>query len=362
MSQQSRQQGEISTDQLTMALQAADALPRDRRVALLTGEEMSGGFLSRTIRLRVAYDEPAPLSPTSLVGKFPADDDQVRAVAGFMGMYSREVSFYRQLAGNARIALPQCFVAEVNNEDNSFQLVLEDIPGAVVHNQDVGCDRDDARLALIQVARLHAAYWGAAELAEIGWLNRLDLVRARQWQEMFGFAWGSFIDLDGVDLRPDQIAVGDRLAAADMAQLVGHHESPLTAVHNDFHLGNLLYVGSGAHRRVVTVDWQMVSHAPALVDVAFFLGRMPTERRRAMQTDLVRDYHTALLAGGVTDYSWDQCWLDYQRSTWFGVLSAVMALAVNPLTPEHLTRHARKIGRFIDQVVDHDALRFLSQE
>jgi len=274
-------------------------------------------------------------------------------------MYAREAQFYRGLAKDAEIRGPQGYVADLDTETQSFELLLEDISGAVVHDQDLGCDREDARLALDQAARLHAAYWNAGALDGYSWLNRLDQTRARQWQEMFGFAWRSFVERDGVELRPDQIAVGDTLACSDMAYWMCEHKSPLTLVHTDFHLGNLLFVGAGEDREVVTVDWQMVAQAPALVDVAFFLGRLPTDTRRGMERDLVAEYHRTLVAAGVTGYTWEACWADYQRWTWFGVLSAVMASVVNPLTPQDLPRYTRKVARFLDQVVDHDALRFL---
>jgi hypothetical protein len=38
------------------------------------------------------------------------------------------------------------------------------------------------------------------------------------------------------------------------------------------------------------------------------------ERRALMEKDLVRRYHASLLASGVRDYGWNECWNDYRRS------------------------------------------------
>ena len=70
-------------------------------------------------------------------------------------------------------------------------------------------------------------------------------------------------------------------------------------------------------------------------------------------------YHQALCDGGVQAYEWDQCWLDYQRCTWFGVLSAVVASATTALTAEEAHRYAAKVNRYLEQARDHDATRFL---
>jgi hypothetical protein len=61
----------------------------------------------------------------------------------------------------------------------------------------------------------------------------------------------------------------------------------------------------------------------------------------------------------VQSYDWDQCWLDYQRCTWFGVLSAVVASATTALTAKEAHRYSAKVTRYLEQARDHDATRFL---
>ena len=46
---------------------------------------------------------------------------------------------------------------------------------------------------------------------------------------------------------------------------------------------------------------------------------------RAHEDALVRDYHRGLEAAGVTGYDWEQCWTDYRRGTFAGLLMAVAA-------------------------------------
>ena len=51
---------------------------------------------------------------------------------------------------------------------------------------------------------------------------------------------------------------------------------------------------------------------------------LPEDRRRNERA-LVREYHAQLLASGVGGYSSDQCFDDYRRSTFGGVVMAVVA-------------------------------------
>jgi len=323
---------------------------------------MSGGFLSETVRLLLHYGEPTQ-APTSLVAKCPAENTQARGVAAFLGMYEREVQFYRELAPRLDLRVPRCYLHRLE-VDGDFTLLLEDVAGATMHDQDAGCGLDDARLALDAAATLHGAFWNDPQLAALPWLNRFGEAEAGMWQEMYRHAWPAFLGRDGVRLDPTLTALGDRLAASDIPEWISRHGGPLSLAHTDFHLSNLLYRGGsrgGDVREAVVLDWQLVAEAPPLVDVAFFLGRLPTEARRTSEEDLVRFYHRRLAAGGVYGYGWQQCWTDYQRWTWFGVLSAVVASVAYPLGEADLPRYTRKVARFLRAVHDHDAVRFLSR-
>ena len=60
----------------------------------------------------------------------------------------------------------------------------------------------------------------------------------------------------------------------------------------------------------------MVTSARGVVDVAEWIrGQLDPKIRRAVEPDLIRTYHDALLAHGVQEYAIDQCLADYQLAT-----------------------------------------------
>jgi len=60
--------------------------------------------------------------------------------------------------------------------------------------------------------------------------------------------------------------------------------------------------------------------------VSYFLGAgLVPEQRRVHEEDLVREYHDRLRAGGVADYSWDNCMTEYRRYAYAGYVMAVGA-------------------------------------
>jgi aminoglycoside/choline kinase family phosphotransferase len=341
------------------ALLTSESLSRilGRRVTGVTVSEVTGGLIARTVRLRLDYGESAPDAPRSLVAKVPAVEELPRMLAKAAGLYTREVLFYRKLAPTLDMRVPHCYFGEIDDDGERFLLLLEDIADSTVHDQDEEWPADDVLLAIRQLALLHSSRWNDPDLTSAGWLNRLDGEQLPAWEGLFRAAWKDFTGRDEVVLDPDLLALGERFAAAGFDTWVGGYRGPLSLAHADFHVSNLLYrTGADGRREIVTVDWQMAMHAPPLIDVAYFLGRMPIASRRACERDLVAAYHDALAVDG---YSWERCWEDYERWSWYGVVSALIAVVGTPLSPEEAHLYSYKVTRYLTQVADHDSARFL---
>ena len=81
-----------------------------------------------------------------------------------LGIYEREIRFYRELAPRLGGPLAACHVAAFEPEGGWFTLLLEDAAPAVQGDQIAGCTVEEARLAVHELARLHAPVFGDPEL------------------------------------------------------------------------------------------------------------------------------------------------------------------------------------------------------
>ena len=117
-----------------------------------------------------------------------------------MGMYAREVRFYRRLAPRISVRTPRCFLSELDEETGEFTLLLEDIADVEVHDQDHECPDADVCLALDQAARLHASYWNEPGLAEADWLIQLTAAGAGLWHGLYQQAWQALQSWEGASL------------------------------------------------------------------------------------------------------------------------------------------------------------------
>ena len=127
--------------------------------------------------------------------------------------------------------------------------------------------------------------------------------------------WERFLDKLSVPVTQELLAAGDvcrrYLRAVSVAM---YTEPPRTLIHNDVQGDNLLVAEDGEPSLAV-VDWQLVTAARPVLDLARFLvGYLDTAERRRHENRLLEIYHSVLTEHGVTDYSLEQCGDDYRMA------------------------------------------------
>ena len=161
----------------------------------------------------------------------------------------------------------------------------------------------------------------------------------------------------GGQLQPDtrRLCTGleDDLARYWTAPLLGR-----TLVHGDHRADNLLF-GPDPEPPVV-VDWGGFAEGAAMSDVAYFLGgSLLPHHRRETEGDLVRRYWDDLVALGVDDLPWDDCWRQYRIHAFSGLSMAVLASVSVRRTPRGDQMFLAMAERHAEQMRDHHAVELL---
>ena len=314
----------VTPEWLTDVLRYAGAIGDDTKVASFDSAAIGTGQVGANIRYRLTYDGTDSTGPATIVCKF-ASRDAVSAATGIATLtYETEVAFYRELAHTIDISHPRCYFAELRSGTADVVVVMEDLAPAEQGDQIAGCSVEQATLAVDEAAKLHGPRWGDPALHELAWLDRSS--NSGGMAGMFGAIWEAFVERYRSTLDPVTLEAGPQLVALVPA-LSAARPSALTPVHTDYRLDNMLFGTAEGGRPLTVVDWQTVQLGVGPSDVAYFLGNaVEPAVRRSCERDLVAGYHRRLVDDyGVDDYSFDQCWDDYVRSSYASMIMAVFA-------------------------------------
>jgi hypothetical protein len=320
----------------------------DGPVEISSIERIGTGQMSQNHR--VAY-QGTDGSERTVVVKLASDDPASRSTGIGLGAYLREITFYRELAPRIGGPVVRCHLAEYDDAEGWFTLVLDDIVPAVQGDQIKGCSVEEARTALVALARVHAPVLGDLAVGSAPWLNQPNPLN----HALLSAVFAGFLERYAERLNPDHIRVCERL----IPSVDGWFEDrrpPLGLVHGDYRLDNLLFGDGTCH----VVDWQTVSWGPAMLDASYFLGNgLLVEDRRAHEQELVRAYYDALLEHGVSAFAWDTCWEEYRRQVFYNLVMAICASMIVQRTDRGDDMFVASVERAAQQAIDLDSVQLL---
>lgn len=273
----------------------------ENRLTGFDAEVVGTGQVGENVRCRLHWEHGSGPNgpPASLILKLPSSDPISRATGGATRSYIREVGFYRDVATEVDIRIPQVHHLWEDRDDNRFLLVMEDIHPATTGDQLAGCTPDQCELAVDAAAALHGSTWGRSDLGDLDWVDVPTPERAAERADLFAAVFPGFVDRYRDRLSADDLAFGHWLAA-NYPAWQDSRGATQCLVHGDFRLDNVLFGQGESAPPMTTVDWQTVSIGPALNDVAYFLsGAMAADDLAEREADLLARYRRGLAARGV---------------------------------------------------------------
>lgn len=170
-------------------------------------------------------------------------------------MFRSEVRFYREIAPVIGVRVPECYRSEDTAEGTV--LVLEDLS-----SWQSGADP----LAAARLLSLMHRTWAGQAHLRWPWLRPAGAA-AELVEELFTQVWPDLAGRD--DLPPEVRALGERLVGrvTESERAIGA-AGPLTLVHGDASAQNMR---TGPGGELVLLDWEDVSAAPGVLDLAWLL-------------------------------------------------------------------------------------------
>jgi hypothetical protein len=349
-----RRPGAVDADWLTAVLRQGGV---DAQVKGFRAANVGTGQIGESVRFEIDYVRSGNDAPASLVGKFPSSGEQSRATGVALGNYIREVRFYQQLAPNALIHTPRCYFTDVDEATSEFVLMMEDLAPAEQGDQLRGVTLEQARLAVIEAAKLHASHWGDVGLDELPWVSNTKAAPpSAATGDTVANLWRGFKQRYGPRLRPAWAEAGDRLTARFTA-IAQQHDGPRCLTHNDYRPDNMMFGTPQGGHPLTVLDWQSFAYGAGPTDLAYFLaGALPPDVRRAHEPAFLALYLDTLTRHGVGGYGMDDLRRHYGQGAYLLFLTAFFASMIVTQTDRGDEMFLQMIGGAVEHMQDHGAL------
>jgi hypothetical protein len=308
---------------LTAALRSVDRLGDATSVTAIDLAPIGdvAGVFGTVHRVTPTYEGPLTGDePTTLVAKFPTDMPDNKAVGVALNFYSKEILALREVAPNTPgLDHARLVYADMDAAEGRFALLIDEVVGRTVGDQLAGATNTQTRAVMSALATLHARWWGDEALSTAEWLPRSDhpvqmavvpgIMRAAM--PILAEQWADRLGAEAID-------IGHRVADQYERLLTRAAERARTFAHTDARAVNIFFGDDG----VTFIDWQLALWSSPMQDVHYFLSSSITaDAWDAWGMDMLRHYHDELVAGGVTDYPWDELWDDFRLFALAGLVA-----------------------------------------
>lgn len=226
-----------------------------------------------------------------------------------------EVLFYRFVALRTPGPLLHCYDSAFSPERGRLHLLLEDVSDTHYSEppSQLPPTRKNCELIVQALADVHAAWWEQPPWDVIGGSlpDRAEVDRRIQEVRERIALFTNFLD-DRLSAKRRDTYQAVLAALPDLYRRLMLRRA-YTVVHDDIHIGNVLFPRDPTVDTVRIIDWQTWHIDLAPKDLAHMMAIFWfPEQRRSLERLLLGRYYDRLCENGVVDYSWDQCWNDYR--------------------------------------------------
>jgi hypothetical protein len=303
---------DIDAAWLTAALRSVGKLEPDVTVTAVAVEPIGTvvGVFGTVHRVRPTYSATTAAPPT-MVAKFPTDMADNKAVGMTLNFYDKEIRVIRDVLPDTPVDAAQLVYAAVDAEAGRYALLIDEVVDRTVGDQVVGCTPAQGHTVMRALAKLHARWWDDDALSAEPWMWRADHpVQMAVVPAIMQAAMPAIAATKSHVVSAEAIALGERITAQFPSIIERCAAGSRTLNHTDTRAVNLFF--DDAADNVTFIDWQLCIWASPMQDVQYFCSSSITGEVWDEHGDaFLRTYLDALVACGVSDYSWDQLWSDF---------------------------------------------------
>lgn len=305
---------QVTAEWLSTVLQRRGALEHGAVASFAV--ESGGGNWSANASLLLTYTEDARGAlPQRLFLKMVDADTGDGETFG-----DSEVTYYtRDYVDVPQAPLLRCYDATFSEELLRYHLLLQDVSQTHVMAIEKEPSPDFALALAGGLAAMHARWWGAARLAEIGEPVH-GAAHIQRFVDIAEPGVESILGCCADELKPHWPATLRDLYARHPQALIARAQDPtangFTVIHGDAGPYNILVPREGLQPLYVIdrqpFDWSLTTWL-GVYDLAYCAFHYwDVDTRRRLEMPMLRHYHQELSRHGVAGYTWEQLYDDYR--------------------------------------------------
>jgi hypothetical protein len=356
---------DITSEWLTAALRSGGCLENDVHITGLQRRPVGEGvgMLGLIEVVTPTYSSNSTRAPASVVVKYPTEVEANLVVATTFNVYQREVLFCQKVGPRSGMRVPVTYFSAFNGE-TSFIIVMEDLSDYTMGDQVEGCSVERAEVAMAELGKLHASFWGKVDSPEFDFLPYH--FPGIHGDAMLGGAkagWDNMVSIFDNLISAELKSAKDAFLEAVPKMQEWLVESPRTLIHGDFRMDNLMFGTKPEHSAMAVIDFQGALRCKGIQDVAYLLSHnMDVTERRVHERRLVDLWHAELERNGVSGYSSEQAWNDYRRAVlYLWVYVAVIAGTLDPSNERGRAFMSAMVSRSSSAIADLGLLPLIAE-
>ena len=329
-------------------------------VTAVIWEPIGTGQVGDSVRFTLENPQ-ASTAPSTLAAKFPAEDQMSRATAATFGLYDKEVAFYREIAPQLDVRVPKVHFSGIAEDGVEFILLFEDLGPARGGNQIEGCEVADAEAAIRQAAAIHAPSWHNDAILTTDWLTTKPETIA-QIRALYPQAQAVWRERYADMLEPAYMQLCEAVAELVDTVFTAEPEPPVSLVHGDFRLDNMLFDIKGGAEPLAILDWQTVTIGHPMTDIGYFLGCGIGHELRTKHEDQLLDLYCSEMTGKGVPLSRSDIQQAYRKGALHGLTTAVFSAAFVERTDRGDANFLSMARGACSLALEHDSLGALEGE
>lgn len=288
------------------------------------------GQTADIVDISLIYDSARCPLPTRMIAKLAASNPDTRSLCRTFRHYERETAFYENFRGED-LPFPRCFHSRFDPASHDAVILLEHL--APSYSPAYSISLDQIRLAVQEVAKLHARWWKDDFVKRQSALVQLD--DRDHWRNAAQGANAAITLIEELvgDACPRSIEAMQIFADRVEDVMAFIATRPFTLMHSDYHSKQMFFPNEQGEGKFAVIDFQFSVAGPGAFDVSRLINiGLATGVRRASEQQIFSEYLAQLERLGVPGYDLNAFIIDHKVGILFTQLINFIALAQTDAT------------------------------